>query len=167
MKLSMTFKVIHGHLRPPLCKNRSSTFVYEPFLMNFCTNANIMKIQFFHWIIYDIKCTFMLWRSFVILFTLRPFDLITTLTYVLVDNFCPYLFFIRLNFFEESCEGKENFKVKEKGHFIFFGVWKLFFSVCIKLSEYYTVKLVLIWIRTIYLYEEGPHTGIKMIWIAA
>ena len=37
--------------------------------------ANIMK-----------NVTFMLWRSFMIFFTLRPSDLITTLTYVLMDK---------------------------------------------------------------------------------
>ena len=31
---------------------------------------------------------FLLWGSFVI-FTLEPFDLVKTLTYVLIDNFCP------------------------------------------------------------------------------
>ena len=31
----------------------------------------------------------MLWRSFVIFFTLSPSDLNTTLTYVLMDNLCP------------------------------------------------------------------------------
>ena len=31
----------------------------------------------------------MLWRSFVIFFTLIPSDFNTTLTYVLIDNFCP------------------------------------------------------------------------------
>ena len=35
---------------------------------------------------YDLKCLFMLWRSFMIF---RPYDLITILTYVLMDNFCP------------------------------------------------------------------------------
>ena len=30
----------------------------------------------------------MLWRSFIIIFTLRPTDLNTTLTLVLIDNFC-------------------------------------------------------------------------------
>ena len=38
-------------------------------------------------IIYNLECTFMLWRNFVILFTLRPSDLNTALTYVLMDNF--------------------------------------------------------------------------------
>ena len=33
----------------------------------------------------------MLWRSFVFSLTLRHSDLITTLTYVLMDNFCPCL----------------------------------------------------------------------------
>ena len=36
-----------------------------------------------------LKCTLMLRRSFAIFFALGPFDLSTTLTYVLMDNFCP------------------------------------------------------------------------------
>ena len=68
---------LKGHSRPLLCQNHSSAFVYGPILMKICMNANIMKTY----------VPFMLWRSFVILFTLRPSDLITTLTYVLMDNF--------------------------------------------------------------------------------
>ena len=34
----------------------------------------------------------MLWRSFVIFLLIRPFDLITTLTDVLMDVFCPYFY---------------------------------------------------------------------------
>ena len=45
-------------------------------------NTNFIKTLI--WIV-----LFMLWRSFVIFFALRPSDLITTLTYVLMDNFCP------------------------------------------------------------------------------
>ena len=52
-------------------------------------NDNIMKTQFFNQIIYDLKCSFILLKSFVIVFTLRPSDLNPTLTYVLMDNFCP------------------------------------------------------------------------------
>ena len=54
-------------------------------------NANIMKTQFFHKIIYDLKCHFYVMEKFCDFFTLRPSDLITTLTYVLMDNFCPCL----------------------------------------------------------------------------
>ena len=36
----------------------------------------------------------MLWRNFIGIFTLKPFDLITTLTYVLMDNCCPCLQYI-------------------------------------------------------------------------
>ena len=50
-----------------------------------------MRTQLFHQIIYDLKCHFyVIWRSFVILINLRPCDLITTLTYVLMDICCPY-----------------------------------------------------------------------------
>ena len=62
----MTLQVIQGYIRPHLCQNHSSTFVYGPILMKICMDANIMKTKFFHQIIYDLKCTFMLWRSFVI-----------------------------------------------------------------------------------------------------
>ena len=51
-------------------------------------NANIMKRQYMTG-----NVTFMVWRSFVIFFTLlRPSDLIVTLTYVLMDNICPCLY---------------------------------------------------------------------------
>ena len=46
-------------------------------------DANIMKAQFFP--------SFYVMEKFCDLFTLRPSDLITTLTYVLMDNFCPCL----------------------------------------------------------------------------
>ena len=68
IKWSMTSKVIQGHKRPLLCKNHSSTFIYGSILIKICMNANIMKIQFFHKIIYDQKCHFLLWRSFVIFY---------------------------------------------------------------------------------------------------
>ena len=61
--------------------------------MKICMNANIMKTQLFNEILYDLKCYFnvngeVLW----VFFTLSPFDLITTLTYVLMVNFCPCFF---------------------------------------------------------------------------
>ena len=52
----MTSKVIKGHKRPRLCQNLSSTFVYVLIWMKICRNANIMKTQFFHKIISDMKC---------------------------------------------------------------------------------------------------------------
>ena len=39
---------------------------------------------------YDLKGHFKLWRSFI-LFSFIPSNLITTLTYVPMDNFCPCL----------------------------------------------------------------------------
>ena len=47
----MTSKVIEGHIRPLLFQE---TFVYGLILMN----ANILKTQFFHKIIYDLNCHF-------------------------------------------------------------------------------------------------------------
>ena len=35
----------------------------------------------------------MLWRGVIFFFTFRPSDLFTTLTYVLMDNFCPCFLF--------------------------------------------------------------------------
>ena len=56
----------------------------------------------------------MLRRSFVILFTLRPSDLNTTLTYVLMDNFCPCFMstLVSLNF--KIIIVIENFNVRER-----------------------------------------------------
>ena len=54
-------------------------------------NTNIMKTQFFHKIIYDLKCHLYFMEKFYEVFTLGPSDLITTLTYVLLDNFCSCL----------------------------------------------------------------------------
>ena len=77
----MTLEVIQGHVRPLLCLNHSSTFVYGPILMKICMYANIMKINLFHYTyVYDLKCTFMLWRVFVIFVNLTPSDLNTILT---------------------------------------------------------------------------------------
>ena len=45
-------------------------------------NANIMKTQLFYVIIYDLKYHFFVIEKFCDFFTLRPSDLITTLTYV-------------------------------------------------------------------------------------
>ena len=48
-----------------------------------------MNTQFFYKIIYDLKCNFyvIVIEKFYDFFTLRPYDLITTLTYVLMDNY--------------------------------------------------------------------------------
>ena len=59
----MTLKVIQGHIRPHLCQNHSSTFVYGPILMKICMNVNIIKLYM----------TYNLLYNFVI--SLRPFDL--------------------------------------------------------------------------------------------
>ena len=52
----------------------------------------------------------MLWRIFAFLFTLRPSDLNTTLTYVLMGNFCPC--FEKVSLF--SINQYLNFKIKIK-----------------------------------------------------
>ena len=53
-------------------------------------NANIMKTYFFYKIIYDLKYHFYLLQRLCDFFTLRPSDLFTILTNILMDNFCPY-----------------------------------------------------------------------------
>ena len=45
---SMTLKIIQGHIRPHLCQNHSSTFVYRRILMKLCMNAIIKKTHLFH-----------------------------------------------------------------------------------------------------------------------
>ena len=81
-------KVIQGQLRPLLCQNHSSPFVYGPIFIKICMNANIMKTQFSINYTMSLLCNGEgLW--FLIL---RPSDLITTLTYVLRDNFYPFNF---------------------------------------------------------------------------
>ena len=61
-------------------------------------NSNIMKKQILNKMKFDIKghcgsliATFIL--SIVLVFTLIPFNLMTNLTYVLMDNLCPCSFF--------------------------------------------------------------------------
>ena len=71
----MTSKVIQGNIRPLLFQNPSSTISYEP---------NIMKAQ------YRTSISLLFYRDVLWFFLLRPSDLITTLTYVLMDNFFPY-----------------------------------------------------------------------------
>ena len=91
----MTTKGIQGHISPLLCQNFSSTFLYGPTLMQICMNAKIMKTQFFHKIIYDLKCHSYVREKFRIFFSLRPSDLFSILTYVLMDNFVlvSYIFY--------------------------------------------------------------------------
>ena len=54
-------------------------------------NAYIKKKQFFHKIMYDGNVTHVMKKFCDLLIILRPSDLITTLNYVLMNNFCPYL----------------------------------------------------------------------------
>ena len=77
------FSLNDGQIRPPLCQNRSSTFVYGPILMKIFMNANITKRHLF------INVTSILWRSFVIfllsdLLTLLPWLTFLWTTFVLV-----------------------------------------------------------------------------------
>ena len=86
----MTSKVIQGHIRILFCQNHSSTFVYGTILMKICMNANFMKSED---TIYDLKCHFYVMEKFCDFFTLRPSDLITTLTNVLSTTFVLVFFF--------------------------------------------------------------------------
>jgi hypothetical protein len=97
---------LKGHPRSyktTFMQNHSSTFVYGPILMKICMNADIIKMQYMTWIV-----TFcfgeVLW-----IFLLRPSDLITNLTYVLMDNFCP-CFFHHQGF----AESKNNWHPRDK-----------------------------------------------------
>ena len=77
----MTSKVIQGHIRPHLCQNHSSPFIYGP-ILKICMNANIMKTHYFH-------------KLYNITYVIEKFcdsDLISILTYVLMENFFPCLF---------------------------------------------------------------------------
>ena len=51
-------------------------------------NVTIMKTQFF--IKLCTEMSFYVMEKFYDFFTLRPFDLIITLTYILIDNFCNH-----------------------------------------------------------------------------
>ena len=93
IRWSMASKFIPGHIRPLLCKNHSSTFVCEPILIKKNMNANIMKTQFLINYIWP-EMSLLCYGEFLWFFTFRPFDPITTLTYVLMDNFCPCLFIL-------------------------------------------------------------------------
>ena len=65
--------------------------------MKICMNANIINV------------TFMFWKSFVILFTLSQ-DLITTLTYVLMVNFCPCFIKIKLCLITKNISAAQMYK---------------------------------------------------------
>ena len=72
LKWSMTSKVIKGHVRPLLCQNPSSTFVYGPILLKIYLNVNIMKTQFFIKSYITWNVTLKLWITFVF-FCFEPF----------------------------------------------------------------------------------------------
>ena len=55
-------------------------------------NANLKKTQLVHEMEHYLKGHFYVMVRFSVYFTFRPSDLITTLTYVLVDNFCLCLY---------------------------------------------------------------------------
>ena len=80
IKWSITSKVIQRHIRPLLCQIHFSIFVYGLILMKICINANIMKALFFHSNHIWPEMSLYVIEKFFDLFTLRPPDLITTLT---------------------------------------------------------------------------------------
>ena len=92
-----------------------STFIYEPILMRICIDAIFVKTQKFyryakkilnkvhktskviegHLFIYRFTFSqvyFLCSNSILLKFDDMKFDLIITLTYVLMDNFCPCFF---------------------------------------------------------------------------
>ena len=75
IKLSLTWKVIQGHFTPLLRQNHS-------FMDRFWWK--------FVWIKYKIcpKMSLLCYGDVLWFFNITPSDLITTLTYVLMDNFC-------------------------------------------------------------------------------
>ena len=82
----MTSNVNQGHIRPLLCHNHSSSFIYGPILMKILMNSIMLKTQFFK--LNDLKCHFYVMEKFCDFFFTLLSDLITTLTYVFIDNFC-------------------------------------------------------------------------------
>ena len=84
----MTSNVIQGHIRSLLCLNHSSTFVYGPILIKKTNYEDNIRPEIYLFIM----------EKFCDLFTLRPSDLIITLTYVLMDNFCPRFRILMENF---------------------------------------------------------------------
>ena len=88
-KCSLASKVIQGHIWPLSCQNHSSTFSFmDRFRWKFVWMLTSWRHNYFK------NATFMLWRIFCDFFTLRPSYLIITLTYVLMDIFCPYFILI-------------------------------------------------------------------------
>ena len=88
---------------------RKFFLAHEPILIKMSVNANIMKTQrslkvilkFKNHLFTILSQLFMdlFWWKFVLngVFTLRPSDPITTLSYVLMNNFCPCLKYILHN----------------------------------------------------------------------
>ena len=108
----MTSNIIQGHMRPLLCQNHSSTYIYGPILMKFFLNSNILKTQFF--ILNDLKCHFyVMEKSCDIFFTLLS-DLITTLTYVFIEKF--FLVFILLYRYFSPSHFFSTLKKRKKNH---------------------------------------------------
>ena len=81
-------KVIQGHIRPLL------SFLAHSFIDDFDENFDEcyyhIKTKKFHQIIWP-KMSLLCYGDVLWFLTLRPSDLITTLTFVLMDNFCPCL----------------------------------------------------------------------------
>ena len=122
-----------GHSRPyktTFMHSNSSTFVYEPNLMKIFKNDNMETIFFnklymtwnglgnisYNWNYMSrnyMKCywapkmSLLCHEEVLWFFTLRPFDLITKSTYVLLDNFSP-CFIYRLQNFVSSISNKKN-----------------------------------------------------------
>ena len=84
-------------------------------------HSKIILAHFFHEIIYDLISHFCFMVKFCDFFTLRPSDLITSVTYDLMDIFCPCF----LNLVNYGICIKCNFNV-----FILFFVWLAITYLC-------------------------------------
>ena len=90
IKWSMTSQVFKGHNNP------SGTLIYE--IMEILWMLILWRRKFFM-ALNMTSSHFNVIERFRDFFTFRPSDLITTLTYVLMDNCCPCLRLIIINFF--------------------------------------------------------------------
>ena len=87
-KIKFTSKVIQGHIRLLLCTNNFNTFIYGLILTKICMSANIMTTPLF-----QIWPELLFYGEILWFFYLRLFDINTTLSYVLMNNFCPCFFY--------------------------------------------------------------------------
>ena len=82
----MTLEVIKGLLRSPFyLKIHFLSEIYSRLKSNY-----LMQSLWRHKFSMEWSITFMLWRGCILFFSFGSSNLITTFTYILMDNFCPY-----------------------------------------------------------------------------